>query len=70
MIMNNKYYDVLKWVVQVVMPSLAVFIGTVGISVGWEQPDLTITILTAVTAFLGSVLGVSNHNYKKDETAE
>lgn len=70
MIMDNKYYDTLKWIVQVVLPALGVLIGTVGISLGWEQTDLTITILTAVTAFLGSMLGVSNHNYKKDETAK
>ena len=67
MIMNNKYYDTLKWIVQVVLPSLGVFIGTVGISLGWDQTDLTITILTAVTAFLGSLLGISNHNYKKED---
>ena len=65
--MKNKYYDALKFVVQVVLPALGVLIGTVGISLGWEQTDLTITILTAVTAFAGSVLGVSNHNYKKDD---
>lgn len=68
MIMNNKYYDALKWMVQVVLPALGVLIGTVGISLGLEQTDLTITILTAVTAFLGSLLGISNHNYKKDES--
>ncbi|MFW3537984.1 phage holin [Vagococcus fluvialis] len=63
--MNNKTYDKLKWIAMIVIPAVATLVGTVGVSVGWAQTDLAVTIITAVGVFLGTVLGVSNQNYNK-----
>lgn len=65
--LNNKTYDVLKHVVLVVMPASIAFIGVVGQAFNWEFTELAMTIVSAVTTFAGTVLGVSNAQYKKEE---
>lgn len=65
--MDNKTYDILKHVVSIVLPALVALIGTIGESVGWPQTELTMTIISAVTVFLGTTLGISNAQYRKDE---
>lgn len=64
---NNQTYDTIKWIVQVIMPALITFIGTVGTATGWPHTEITMTILGALTAFLGSSLGLSSANYYKEE---
>lgn len=63
--LNSKTYDLIKWIVQVVMPALIVAIGTIGGAVQWEHTEMTMTILGAVTTFLGASLGLSSANYYK-----
>lgn len=65
--MDNKTYDTLKWVVSIVLPALITLIGTVGNSFGWPHTEITMTVIGAVTVFLGTTLGVSNAQYRKDE---
>ena len=59
-IIPDKAYDVLKWVGLIVLPAVAAFIGTVGTAAGWDGTNLTVTVVTAVGALLGAVLGVSS----------
>ena len=67
MILNNKVYDILKWVALVVLPAIAALILTVfgiwGINYG-EQIAATIT---AVDTFLGALLGISSIKYAKEQ---
>ena len=67
MILNSIYYDILKWIVTIVLPASIALIGTVGGSLDWAYTEVTMTIVGAVTTFLGATLGVSNSNYKKEE---
>ncbi|WP_373710714.1 phage holin [Jeotgalibaca porci] len=64
--LDNNTYDVLKWIVQIVMPALIALIGVVGATLAWEHTEIAMTLIGAVTTFLGVILGVSNSNYKKD----
>ena len=74
--LNNKVYDILKWIVIIVMPA----IGTLyfALSEIWGLPYATQVVgtLTAVEVFLGAILGVSTVQYNKeqkliqDQTAE
>lgn len=64
--MNNKVYDVLKWIALIVMPALSTLVGTIGLAIQWQYTDLTVTILVALGTFLGTILGVSNLNYNKE----
>lgn len=59
-IIPDKAYDILKWVGLIVLPAVAAFIGTVGTAAGWDGTNLTVTVVTAVGALLGAVLGVSS----------
>lgn len=62
--MNNKVYDILKWVAMLFLPALAILIKTVFPI--WDIPygdEISATIV-AVNAFLGAILGLSNTVYK------
>lgn len=64
--MDNKTYDRLKYIVQIIFPALATFVGVLGSSLNWPHTTLVVTIMTAVTAMLGTSLGISSHNYNKE----
>lgn len=63
--MNNKTYDIVKWGVLIFLPALTTLVGVIGQTLGWANTDTIITIMTAVTTFLGTITGVSNIKYNK-----
>lgn len=68
---NNKVYDILKWVVNVVIPALATLILTIGQI--WGFTEITVPVaatVVAVEAFLGALLGVSSIKYKLSSNKE
>ena len=64
--LSNKTYDTLKWVVLIFLPALVTFITTVGQSFNAEWLFPVVTIMTAFTTFLGTLVGVSSVNYNGD----
>lgn len=64
---NNKTYDVLKWVAQVVLPALITFYGVVGVTCDIPYTEQILTISTAFDAMLGTILGISSSNYKRSK---
>lgn len=66
-IFSNRTYDILKWVVLVFLPALTTLVGVVGATLGWSNTDTVLTIMVAVTTFLGSLLGISNIQYKQNK---
>lgn len=63
--MNNKTYDILKWIGMVVVPALGtLYFALAGI---WGLPygEQIVGTLTAVDTFIGVVLGISSAQYKK-----
>jgi len=67
MVLSDKWYDILKWIVWVFLPALTVLVGVVGEALGYGNLDTVMTVMTAVTTFLGTITGVSNRNYHKKE---
>lgn len=65
--MSNKTYDILKYIALVFLPALTTFVGVVLQSFDVGCTDVVLTIMTAFDVFLGTVLQISNHNYKKGE---
>lgn len=63
--LDNKIYDVLKWVAMIVMPALTTF--TAAIMAIWNLPyaDQIVGTMSAVNTLLGAILGISNINYKR-----
>ena len=65
--LNDKVYDVLKWIALIFLPAFAVFYGKVGPVWGWFRPDDVVYTIVAVEMFLGALLGVSTAQYNKGE---
>lgn len=65
---SNKVYDVIKWIAQYLLPAL----GTLyfALSKVWNLPygEEIVGTLSAIDIFLGTLLGISNHNYQGDGT--
>ncbi|MEY8515019.1 phage holin [Lactococcus taiwanensis] len=68
MILNDKTYHFIKWVVLVVLPALGVLTGVLGKAYGWDGTDLAVITINAIAVFGGSVTGVSSAVYNKQQT--
>lgn len=69
-ILPSKIYDILKWVVLVFLPALTTLVGLVGQALSWGNMEIVLTIMVGATTFLGTLLGVSNAQYKASKTEE
>ena len=72
MIINSKVYDVMKYITMVVLPALTTLWLSVGSIWGFPYVEPIGATLTAITAFLGAILGISTSLYnireqRKDE---
>lgn len=65
--LNNKIYDILKWVVMIVLPALATFYTTLGGIWGLPYLEQIPTTLTAIATFLGAICMISSAKYNKGE---
>lgn len=66
-ILNDKWYDILKWVAIVALPALSTFIVVISRIWGWADLGSMIgQSITALGVLLGSLLGLSAIGYKKD----
>lgn len=63
--MNNKTYDILKWVALCFLPAFCVLYATIGEV--WDLPYVTqvVSTIAAVDTFLGAIIGISSAKYKK-----
>lgn len=64
--LNNKAYDVLKYIAQIVLPALGtLYFALAGI---WGLPyaEQVVGTISAVDTFLGVILKISSNNYKKE----
>lgn len=64
----NQIYDVLKWVVMIVLPALST--AYVGLAAIWQWPmaDEVAKTCSVVCVLLGALLGISTAEYNKDQT--
>jgi hypothetical protein len=68
--LSNKTYDIIKWVVMIVLPALsALYVGLGGI---WDWPyiEQVAGTISCITVFLGALLGISSASYKKSTLDE
>ena len=63
---SNKVYDVLKWIVIVFLPALNTLIFALGNVLQFES-SVICGIISAVTVFLGALIGVSSVRYSKEQ---
>ena len=64
-ILNDKWYDILKWVAIVCLPALSTFIVVLSKIWGWADLGNAIAqTITAVAVLLGALLGISSFGYR------
>lgn len=63
--LSNKTYDVLKYIVQVGLPALTVFIGTVGGEWGLPRVESIVITLVALNTLMGALLVLNQVQFAK-----
>lgn len=66
MILPDKVYNALKWILITFVPALIVLISTLGVIYNFDTEVVTLTI-GAVATFVATIVGISNYNYNKGE---
>lgn len=65
--LNNKVYDVLKWVALILLPALGTLYFALAGIWGFPYAEQIVGTITAIDTFLGVLLGISNSSYKKED---
>ena len=68
--MNNKVYDVLKYITMIALPAVTALWLTLANIWGFPYAEAIGATLAAITTFLGALLGISSYNYNKSLNAE
>lgn len=66
-VFSPRTYDILKWCVTIVLPAVATLYLTLAST--WDLPakDEVVATITAVSAFLGVLIGISAKRYKESD---
>ena len=67
MLLNNKIYDVLKWIALIALPAIATLYTTLATIWGFPYVEQIPDTIMAIDLFIGVLLGISNINYKKTQ---
>lgn len=64
--LSDRVYNVLKWIVVILLPAVNTLIFSIGGLVGFDT-GLICGVISAVTVFLGALIGVSTYAYNKEK---
>ena len=65
MILPNKLYDILKWLVMIVIPAAATLYAALGEVWGFPYIQEIGITATAICTFIGAIIGISTVEYNK-----
>ena len=68
--LSDNAYDFLKWIAIYFIPSLATFVGVVGLALNWEPTAIATTIISATGAFIAGCIRMSVAEYEKAKAEE
>ena len=63
--MDNKVYDILKYIAQIALPALGAFYFALSQIWGLPYGEQIVGTITALDALLGCLLGISTYQYNK-----
>ena len=67
MMIPDRIYDILKWIVMIVIPALTTaYVGLAAIWL-WPYPEEVAKTSAIVCTLLGALLGISTAEYRKKE---
>lgn len=65
MILPQKAYEIIRWIVIIVLPALITLYGVIGNTLNIPYTEVVLTIAGAVDVFLGTIFGISKISYDK-----
>lgn len=63
--LSDKAYDILKWLVLIVIPAVTTFYVVLDNLFGWGYAEIIATISAALCACVGAIVGISTAQYNK-----
>lgn len=67
MILSDKTYNTLKWLLITVVPALITLISGLGNIYGYDTTQIT-AVIGIIATFIGTLVGISNANYVKGDS--
>ena len=64
--MNDKVYDILKWIAQYFLPAIGTLYFAIASIWGLPYGEEIVGTITAVDTFLGVLLGIASTTYHKN----
>lgn len=68
--MDDKLYNILKYVCQIALPALATFYFTIAQILGLPYAEQVCGVMAALATLIGTLLGISSYRYYKEEDPE
>lgn len=65
--LSSTTYDILKWLVLIVIPSLTTFYAVLDKVFAWGYAEIVTTISAALCACIGAIIGISTAEYRRDK---
>lgn len=65
--MNDKTYDIMKWIAMILLPSIGTLYFVLSSIWGLSYGEQIVGTITAVDTFLGACLGLSSKQYNKED---
>ena len=65
--LNDKIYNVLKWICLIVLPACATFYYALSGIWGLPYGEQIVGTITAIDTFIGALIGISTINYNKEK---
>lgn len=63
----NRIYDILKWIVLVVIPALTTLYVVCDKVFAWGYAEIVTTLSSAACACIGAILGISTAEHNKEQ---
>lgn len=70
MILNDKVYNVLKFVAQILLPALGTLYFALAGIWGFPYGEQIVGTITAIDTFIGALIGISSYNYNLNKEVE
>lgn len=70
MLLNDKVYKILKWIAQFLLPALGTLYFALATIWGLPYGEQIVGTISALTIFLGVILGISSSAYNKSSPSD
>lgn len=67
MLLNDKVYDIIKYIAQYVLPAIGTLYFALASIWGLPYGEEVVGTITAIDTFLGAILGISTYSYNKNQ---